>query len=433
MAKAPHKSITGKLIKLLLLSLALSLALFFGLFFSSNYILDEFFEYSSYREKVSSSLIDKFQSYATVMNLYSTDTEEIQDWAYNHNIVYLTVSGEDLLIDDHSFFEGINPSNRGDFELSYAFPYARRVDFYDKSASVFMYNNAEKKYYFIAYIIAALLSGFNGLLFLFCAIKDEVDYIEELGEEVEKMNSGLENASFRVMGDDEISCLAGAIENMRTSLIEKEQKELEMKKAQDNLVLGMAHDLRTPLTSLIAYIEIIKRQKTLENIESFSDKALKQAGEIKRLSDQMFDFFLINSEEKEEFETVTIEYAFSDYLSEMCNYLSAQGFTVTPLELGWPHQNTSICFDYIGRILNNLQSNIVKYADNSKPVYLSTKSDGKYFYISVENSVSDKAHDNSSNGIGLKNVNSMMKKMGGDCIIHSDKSTFKIELVITML
>ena len=255
----------------------------------------------------------------------------------------------------------------------------------------------------------------------------------KLSEEVDKMNSGLENASFPIEGSDEISDLADTLEHMRTALIDKENSEMQMKQAQDNLVLGMAHDLRTPLTSLMAYIEIVKRQNEHEEVVKYADKAIQKADEIKNLSNQLFDFFLISSGEKDEFEITSIQYAFNDYLSEMCNYLASQGFNVETSELSWPHQNVSVSFDYIGRIMNNIQSNIVKYADISKPVTLSTKSDGKCFYISVSNTISNNADDSSSNGIGLKNINSMMKKMNGDSIIHTDESNFDIELIFTTL
>ena len=427
------ESITRKFKKLLLISAAVSLSLFFILFFATNFIMDGYFNTSSFRTKRAAYLVDKFQEYVTTNNISSTDTEEIQDWAFYNDITYMNVSGEDLLIDESTYFDGIPPSQRSD--LHYALPgqFTHRVDFHDMSASVFLYDNIERRYYWLAYILVFLLSGFNGYLILVWGVKDEAQYITELSDEVSKMNTGLENASFRIEGNDEISTLAETIENMRTSLIAKEQKELEMRKAQDNLVLGMAHDLRTPLTSLMAYIEIIKRQNKTEEVIKYSDKAMQKAEEIKNLSNQLFDFFLINSGEKDQFEVATVEYAFTDHLSELCNYLGSQGFTVEATDLTWPHQNVSISFDYIGRIMNNIQSNIIKYADITKPVHLNTKSDGKCFYISIQNSVSDHTDDSSSNGIGLKNINSMMKKMGGDCIIHTDKIDFTIELVFKML
>ena len=86
------------------------------------------------------------------------------------------------------------------------------------SASVFLYDNIERRYYWLAYILVFLLSGFNGYLILVWGVKDEAQYITELSDEVEKMNTGLENAIFRIEGNDEISTLAETIENMRTSL-----------------------------------------------------------------------------------------------------------------------------------------------------------------------------------------------------------------------
>ncbi len=427
------ESITKKFKRLLLISAAVSVSLFIILFLTVNFVLDSYFNASSFRTDRATYLVDKFQAYVTTNNISSTDTEDIQDWAFYNGIVYMNVSGEDILMDESSYYDGIPPSQRND--LHYALPgqFTYRVDFYDMSAAVFLYDNIERYYFWGAYILIALLSGLNGYLILLWGIKDEVQYITELSDEVDKMNTGLENANFRIEGNDEISSLAKTIENMRTSLIDKEQKELEMKKAQDNLVLGMAHDLRTPLTSLMAYIEIVKRQNKTEEVLKYSDKAMQKAEEIKNLSNQLFDFFLINSGEKDEFEVAGIEYAFTDHLSELCNYLESQSFTVEATDLTWPHQNVSISFDYIGRIMNNIQSNIIKYADKAKPVILSTKSDGKCFYISIQNAVSDHADDSSSNGIGLKNINSMMKKMGGDCIIHTDKTDFSIELIFIML
>ena len=46
---------------------------------------------------------------------------------------------------------------------------------------------------------------------------------------------------------------------MRQTLVKKEQIEYDLKSAQEKLVLGMSHDLRTPLTGLMAYLEILKK------------------------------------------------------------------------------------------------------------------------------------------------------------------------------
>ncbi len=431
MARFQIKSITHKITILFAISAVASLALFFILFSIASFKLDETFWNDYSTRKISEPLASQFHYYVTEKSLRSGDTLAIRKWAEEKKVDYLVIVKDNAYVYDHSSFIK-HPYTRLE-QLNYALLPDYNVNFSDGAATIRVYKNVERSYYFVTYALIAILCVCVGFMIMFLGIRKEVSYIVELVNEVDKMSSGLENASFRIVGDDEISDLADAMENMRTSLIDKEQKELEMKKAQDNLVLGMAHDLRTPLTSLIAYIEIVKRQDKTEEVVKYSDKALQKAGEIKNLSDQLFDFFLINSGEKDEFEVVSIEYAFNDYLSELCSYLGSQGYNVEVSDLTWPHQNVSISFDYIGRIMNNIQSNIVKYADTAKPVNLNTKSDGKDFYISIHNAVSDHADDSSSNGIGLKNVSSMMKKMGGDCVVHTDKTDFTIDLIFAML
>lgn len=62
--------------------------------------------------------------------------------------------------------------------------------------------------------------------------------------------------------------------------MKKEQIEYDLKSAQEKLVLGMSHDLRTPLTGLMAYLEILKKQQkegavTQEYINKAFDRILQ--------------------------------------------------------------------------------------------------------------------------------------------------------------
>ena len=52
---------------------------------------------------------------------------------------------------------------------------------------------------------------------------------------------------------------------MRQTLIQREQSEQELRAAQEKLVLGMSHDLRTPLTGLMTYLEILKKTAEKQN------------------------------------------------------------------------------------------------------------------------------------------------------------------------
>ncbi len=422
-------SLTKKIALLLAISIIVSLMVFGLFYYLSNYILNEIFENTDFRFDESEKLASIFQVYVNNNKIKADDTEEIRKWSNDNNIVYFTISRERMLIYDNAYSGNVPIDQTKSNQLHYTWIYFTPVEFADGTADVFIYKNTERKYYIFANVVVAIISLITGFIIILLGIRKEIGYIIAINAEVNKMRDGLDKASIHIIGNDEISNLASAIEKMRIALIEKEKKEIEMKSDQNKFVLGMAHDLRTPLTGLIAFIEISKRQKDLESAEMYSDKALVKANQIKRMSDQLFDFFLVSSEEKLELEAVSIESALSDYLSEFVNSLEAQGFSVNADNVSWVDKEVSVCFDYIGRIINNIQSNITKYADKDNPVILSTQYQNNSFSIVVENTISEHANDNSSNGIGEKNIRSMMQKMNGEYVSASAGKLYTMELV----
>lgn len=58
-------------------------------------------------------------------------------------------------------------------------------------------------------------------------------------------------------------------------------------------MLGMSHDLRTPLTGLMAYLEILKKQQKEGAVtQEYINKAFDRVLQIRDLSEQMFEYFL---------------------------------------------------------------------------------------------------------------------------------------------
>ena len=82
-----------------------------------------------------------------------------------------------------------------------------------------------------------------------------------------------------------------------------------MRAAQEKLVLGMSHDLRTPLTGLMTYLEILKKQQKNRIVtDEYIQKSLDKVIQIRNLSDQMFEYFFVNSQHKVELEEPCLLY-----------------------------------------------------------------------------------------------------------------------------
>lgn len=204
-----------------------------------------------------------------------------------------------------------------------------------------------------------------------------------------------------------------AASQLQSFLEEAAQQKQEMKLAQQNLILGMAHDLRTPLATLLTDLELLKRQETKMDQLNYADRALTKTLEIRALSDQLFEYFLASSDQPVELEPwESAEYALGDYLSELYLYLSQDGFQIQTGELFAEETKVRIHVEYMSRIINNIFSNIQKYADRSAPVILSTEITDDILIISCKNKIAP-ASTHSGTGIGVKNIALMMQKMNG--------------------
>ena len=81
----------------------------------------------------------------------------------------------------------------------------------------------------------------------------------------------------------------------------------------------------------------------------------------------------------------SIAFVMEDYCSELCNVLQTNGYTVTLGWKQWEEVKISVCYDYIGRIMNNLLSNLLKYADKTKEILLDMGICQDEFFFSIMN------------------------------------------------
>ncbi|MCS4464602.1 HAMP domain-containing protein [Clostridium botulinum] len=87
-----------------------------------------------------------------------------------------------------------------------------------------------------------------------------MNYIEEISKGLLQISKG--NLDYRVkrVGNDELALLADNINYMAKELTDKIEKERKIEKAKNDLITNVSHDLRTPLTSIMGYLGLIKEK-----------------------------------------------------------------------------------------------------------------------------------------------------------------------------
>ena len=217
---------------------------------------------------------------------------------------------------------------------------------------------------------------------------------------------------------------------MRESFRRQTIQEAEIVRENQKIVTQMSHDIRTPLTSIMLYTELLKKgtYKNEEQFREYIEKIERKTRRMKQLADNLFEYSLVSSDQEIELEEAENEkMLFYDLFSETTSYLEQQGYQVDFL-VNWNEARLKINTDYISRILDNVTSNIQKYADKSCPVTIGSVKNGNMEGFYFENRTAVLTDETESTGVGIQSIKNMMAKMGGRCITGMENGVFRLTL-----
>ena len=431
-------SLYFKLAGLLLAAVAVSGLFFVVINYAGEQMITKIFSDSSHIEKLSEAYIQDLQDYIDETKAASNDSEKLTEWVRKQKIVSIQVYKDEILTYDSNYPDAAVEDAEAEGEY-YEWEYYYTAEFADGTADVFLYGFFSYPLYSYAMTAEILLAVILLVAIVILGIRRPVKYIGRLKDECEILGNGNLDYQVTVQGRDELALLAQGLDNMRMALRESNEKEAEITAANRRMITEMSHDLRTPLTSLLIYTEILgkKAAKDPRQAMEYVRKIEKKARQIKRLSDNIFEYALITEETKAELgEPQTLRELFYDPLSEMTAYLGERGYTVElrpDTGSGSERRQIRVNEEYINRIMDNIVSNIEKYADKSMPVRIETIYTEEYGGLAFRNGIScsteDRRKTEGSTNIGLHNVEKMMKNMDGYCRVKQTECIFEIALM----
>ena len=431
-------SLYFKLAGLLLAAVAVSGLFFVVINYAGEQMITKIFSDSSHIEKLSEAYIQDLQDYIDETKAASNDSEKLTEWVRKRKIVSIQVYKDEILTYDSNYPDAAVEDAEAEGAY-YDWEYYYTAEFADGTADVFLYGFFSYPLYSYAMTAEILLAVILLVAIVILGIRKPVRYIGRLKAECEILGSGDLDYQVTVQGKDELSLLARGLDNMRMALRESNEKEAELTAANRRMITEMSHDLRTPLTSLLIYTEILgkKAAKDPRQAMEYVRKIEKKARQIKRLSDNIFEYALITEETKAELgEPQTLRELFYDPLSEMTAYLGERGYMVElrpDTGSGSERRQIRVDEEYINRTMDNIVSNIEKYADKSMPVRIETIYTEEYGGLAFRNGIScsteDRRKTEGSTNIGLHNVEKMMKNMDGYCRVKQTECIFEIALM----
>jgi len=408
----------------------ISAAVFAVLYFAKDQLISSYFEDPAVQSRIMEKRVADLQTYVNKNNVSSNDLSALKKWENKQPLILLELYDEkDLVYSSYyhidSVIEEYMTESAGLTERNNIY----MIDFSDKKLSAVMYMDISYKYYILGNALSFALAMLLFILLYIRSNRELIRYIIRLGEDVQILEGGDLDYEVRVEGNDELTDLAKSMNRMRESFRNQLITEQELRQTSSKLISEMSHDLRTPLTGLMLYTEILKSGKYRDEAElkEYLDKIDAKSRLMKQLSDNIFEYAIENRIDNDS-RQMDFEPAISEIITDITGELEASGFRVET-DLEWKPVKIQIREDLIGRISGNIVSNIIKYADRSAPVFIETIYDGEYCGVSIINAVAENGSNPDSHGIGLESIKSMMKYRGGMCSAEQTEDAFEVILM----
>lgn len=379
----------------------------------------------NFEDTFNQKLYDKLQDFIDDNSISSHNLSNLKKWEKKQPIILLELYENERCIYSSIYDAPVSSLVLDDnkyLNKSYT------INLTDKAVLAFIYSDFTYELSVILTIISILLSFVIFILLFFYNIKKLLLYICRLNEEIQILEGGNLEYCVTEEGNDEITDLAKSMNRMRTTLQQQIETEKKLYQANRQLITEMSHDLRTPLTGIMLYLEILRthRYETEEQLQDYLKKIDTKAHNMKLLSDHLFEYSMQEVTEKQ-IPIQTMEQAFIHEVKNLIEDLKARGFCVDS-DLQWSNYYVQLNPEFIQRIFANIVSNIDKYGEKNAIVRIDTIAYENYCGISIINSFSSTPSQVESNGVGIESIRSMMKQMNGICNVEQTDSTFEITL-----
>ena len=214
-----------------------------------------------------------------------------------------------------------------------------------------------------------------------------IRYISRISEAVQNISEGDLNTVIDVIGDDEFSSMAANLNHMAADIKKLMEKERGSERTKNELITNVAHDLRTPLTSIIGYLELLagNQQVPADMQHKYIEIAYGKSRRLQKLIEDLFGFTKLNcgkiAMHVGQIDIVKllgqlVEEAYPNFVEKGLSY---------DLQSNVPAKIINADGNLLARLFDNLIGNAIKYGADGKRVLVKIHAEGETVTVSVTN------------------------------------------------
>ncbi|PES73166.1 two-component sensor histidine kinase [Bacillus cereus] len=133
---------------------------------------------------------------------------------------------------------------------------------------------------------------FNFIIIFLILVRKKIVYLKLISDNVNDIANGKLGLTIGIKGKDELTHLAQNINYMSKELENTFEQERRLERTKNELITNVSHDLRTPLTSIIGYIDLLKRGQYNSNtqLQEYLETTYSKSQRLKYLIDELFEY-----------------------------------------------------------------------------------------------------------------------------------------------
>ena len=237
--------------------------------------------------------------------------------------------------------------------------------------------------------------------------------------------------------DKHVRHLASEITKQLTELRRQRRQYINGDRELKDAVTNISHDLRTPLTAICGYLDLLEAEEMTDNTRRYVERIANRTEALKALTEELFRYSVISSVSDLNYETVNLGRVLEDTLISC--YGAFEQKNITP-NISLPDSTVSRSLDKsaLSRIFGNIISNAVKYSDGDFAVAMTESGEITFSNTASELSSVDvgKHFDRfytvdsarKSTGLGLSIAKLLTERMGGSISADYKENMLSITL-----
>ncbi|SCG84416.1 sensor histidine kinase [Proteiniborus sp. DW1] len=290
-------------------------------------------------------------------------------------------------------------------------------------------------------LLIIILAAFAGVFaILYFLLRKE---IKNIAFQLNIINRSNTNSNIKLLSS--VKAASGLALEINKTLDEKRKSEIEHKRMDTELrqaIANMSHDLRTPLTSIMGYIQLMEDDNlSSEEKKEYADIVKKRAESLQILISSFYDLSRLEAKEyKFELKSLNLANVLYDLIASF--YKDFSNKNIEPI-IDVNEKAALVIADEnaVIRIFSNLLQNALKYGD--KCVFISLKQDNDYVITTFTNDAPDLSEEDSkhlferfftvdrtrtgaSTGLGLAITKQLVEQMGHNMSIELSNGMLSI-------